>query len=122
MIIEFYLENVKGWHDLGELGLDNTIIDLLDIIHRPVFLLKRLRLETVSVLRYKPTLLGPIDRANLYLRKPESTADRVGFYLRTEIESSLRNVVFNKKTGRWIMSERLIIVLMIHRHKLLDPI
>jgi hypothetical protein len=36
--------------------------------------------------------------------------NRVGFYLRTETESSLRNVVFNKKTGRWIMSKRSIIV------------
>jgi hypothetical protein len=34
----------------------------------------------------------------------------IGFYLRIEIESSLWNVVFNKKTGRWIMSKRSIIV------------
>jgi hypothetical protein len=37
----------------------------------------------------------------------------VGFYLRTETESSLRNVVFKIKTGRWIMSKRLIIAKII---------
>jgi hypothetical protein len=37
-----------------------------------------------------------------------------------ETESSLRNV-FNTETGRWIISKRSIIVLMNHRHKLLDP-
>jgi hypothetical protein len=48
------------------------------------------------------------------------------FYLKTEIESSLRNVVFWKinrtvfyiKTGRRIMSRNIILVLMGHRHKI----
>jgi hypothetical protein len=35
----------------------------------------------------------------------------------SETESSLRNVAF-----KWIMSKRLIIALICHRHKLLDPI
>jgi hypothetical protein len=32
-----------------------------------------------------------------------------GFYLRMETEFSLRNVVLNEKTGRWIMSKKSII-------------
>jgi hypothetical protein len=50
------------------------------------------------------------------------------FYLKTEIESGLWNAAFWKinrtvfliKTGRWIMSRNIILVLMYHRHKLLD--
>jgi hypothetical protein len=37
----------------------------------------------------------------------------VDFYLKTETESS-------QKTKRWILSEKSIIILMYHRHKLLD--
>jgi hypothetical protein len=65
------------------------------------------RLVSVSVLRRQrlALLIGP---------------NRVGFYLRTETESSFRNIVFNKKTGR--MCKMSIIVLLSHCHKLLDLI
>jgi hypothetical protein len=47
----------------------------------------------------KPTQLGPIDKA---------------VYLKTETESSPRNVVFlNIKIGRWIMSRNIIFVIKI---------
>jgi hypothetical protein len=43
------------------------------------------------------------------------------FYLRTETESSLRNIVFFKKwTTRWIMSKNIILVIIYHRHKRLN--
>jgi hypothetical protein len=42
-------------------------INFLDIIQRPVFLKTFRILDTVSVLRQKPTQLGPIDRASPYL-------------------------------------------------------
>jgi hypothetical protein len=38
--------------------------------------------------------------------------NKVSFYLRKETESSIRKVVFNKKTGGWMMSKRSIIVLI----------
>jgi hypothetical protein len=61
-------------------------------------------------------------KLNLYIWLALSIGAKwVGFYLRTETESSLQNV-FNGKTGWWIMSKRSIIVLMCHRHTLLDPI
>jgi hypothetical protein len=45
------------------------------------------------------------------------------FYLRTETESSLRNVVvFKKWTRRWIMSKNIILVIIYHRHRHLDLI
>jgi hypothetical protein len=47
------------------------ITDLLDIIHRPVFLLKTTFGDwflSPSSGKERPTLLGPIDRANLCLR------------------------------------------------------
>jgi hypothetical protein len=45
-----------------------------------------------------------------------------GFYLRTETEPSLRNVVLKYKTGRWKMFEKLIILLKYNCHVLLDLI
>jgi hypothetical protein len=44
----------------------------------------------------------------------------VGFCLTTETESNLRNAVLHRKTGRWIMPEKSIILFIYHRHKLLD--
>jgi hypothetical protein len=44
------------------------------------------------------------------------------FYLKSETESSLRNVMFYIKTGRWKMLRDIIFVLMYHRHKRLDLI
>jgi hypothetical protein len=59
----------------------------LDIIRRPVFILKHVS-ETGFCLRLQvePTQLGPIDTASRYLR------NRI--YLKTETESILRNAVF----------------------------
>jgi hypothetical protein len=42
------------------------------------------------------------------------------FHLKTETESSLRNVVFYIKTGRWIMFKNIIVALIYHRQRLLD--
>jgi hypothetical protein len=67
------------------------------------FLLKTTfwRLDSVSVLRQKPTLFGPIDRAILYLRRQRITLlvgpNRVGFCLRTETESILETLFLIKK-------------------------
>jgi hypothetical protein len=90
-----YARRARPWvgkeNDKDENG---SIINLLDIIHRPVFI--------------------------------KNNVSETGFCLRPQIksetETSLRNVVFNKKTGRWIMSKRLITVLMSNRHKLYDLI
>jgi hypothetical protein len=40
------------------------------------------------------------------------------FHLKTETESSLRNVVFYIKTGWWIMSRNIIFSLIYHCHKI----
>jgi hypothetical protein len=73
----------------------------LDIIHHPVFIWKNRPVyfskhkvsETGFCLRLwvKPTHLSPINRASPYFRTIGS-----GFYLKTETESSLQNVVFWK--------------------------
>jgi hypothetical protein len=72
--------------------------------HSPVYFSKQNVPETGFCLRLqvKPTQLGPIDRGSPYLR----------LYLKTETESSLRNIVlktkrtvFLIKTRRWIMSK-----------------
>jgi hypothetical protein len=59
----------------------NIIIEFLDIIHRPLFLLlfktTFRRLDSVSVFRQKPTHLGPIDRASPYHRTPAPTQHRI---------------------------------------------
>jgi hypothetical protein len=71
----------------------------LDIIHRLVHLKKNVS-ETGFCLRpqVKPTQLDPIDRASPYLRTFFFSSiywiQLSRFYLRTETESSLRNVVF----------------------------
>jgi hypothetical protein len=49
---------------------------------------------------HRPTQLGPVDRASPYLRTPAPSiyqAQLSGFYLKTETESSLRNVAFLNK-------------------------
>jgi hypothetical protein len=75
----------------------------LDIIHRPVYSAKHDVSETGFCLRLqvKPTQLGPIDGAIPYLRRQGHIgtssidwAQLSRFYLNTETESSLRNVVF----------------------------
>jgi hypothetical protein len=43
------------------------------------------------------TLSGVDSDVRIYILALSIGANRVGFYLRTETESSLRNVVFNKK-------------------------
>jgi hypothetical protein len=42
-------------------------------------------------------------------------AQQSRFYLKTETDSSLRNVVFNKKQDDWILPRKFVVVL-IHRH------
>jgi hypothetical protein len=74
---------------------------LLDIIHHPIFIWKHRSvyfskhnvLETGFCLCFqvKPTQLGPINRASTYLWR---WAQLSRFYVKTETESSLRNVVF----------------------------
>jgi hypothetical protein len=68
-------------------------------------------LETgiVLCLQEKPNQLGPIDRATPYFQSID-WAQLSRFYLKTETKSSLRNVVFEIKTGRWIMSTNIIFV------------
>jgi hypothetical protein len=66
----------------------------------------------------KPAQLGRIDTAGdrdkLYRLGPNEQ----GFYLRTDAEPSLRKAVLNKKTRRWIMSRKSVIVVIYHRHEL----
>jgi hypothetical protein len=74
----------------------------LDIIHHLVFCLKCrpvISKHNVSETGFylcpqvKPTLLGPIDRASLEMGTSSVYwTQQSRFYLRTEIESSLRNV------------------------------
>jgi hypothetical protein len=65
----------------------------------------------------KPQRFGEIGASSIYWIQLSR------FYLRTETESSLRNVVvFKKWTGRWIMSKNIIPVIIYHRHKCLDLI
>jgi hypothetical protein len=59
-------------------------------------------------MNYLVTLLGPIDRA---------WAQNSRFRLKKEADSSLRNVVFLIKLGRWIMSKKFVILIIHHRHK-----
>jgi hypothetical protein len=67
----------------------------------PVSLTKHIVSETGFRFRLqvKPTQLGPIDRASLYLHTKIETSfidwtQLNRFYLKTETESSFRNVVF----------------------------
>jgi hypothetical protein len=98
----------------------NITITILDIIRHPVFCLKHDVSETVSVSVFvEPTQVGQIDKASLSLRcccwcpKTEAIfiywAQLCMFHLKTETESSLRKVVFEIKTGRWIMSRTVIV-------------
>jgi hypothetical protein len=79
-------------------------VNFLDIIYHPVFYLKTMfwRLDSVSVYRWKPTQLGPIDRTSPYPRCGLSPK--------------------RCKTGRWIMSKKLMTVLIYRRHKLSELI
>jgi hypothetical protein len=65
-------------------------------------------------LQVKPTQLGPIDRAGLYLRRQIESG------LRNAVFWNINRTVFQVKTGRWLMPRNMIFVLMYHRHKLLD--
>jgi hypothetical protein len=47
-------------------------------------------------------------------------AEQSRFYLRTETDSSLQNVVFLIEIGRWIMSKKKFILTINHRHKTSD--
>jgi hypothetical protein len=78
---------------------------LLDVIHHPVLMQKHRPVyfskHNVSKtafclrLRVKYTQLGPIDRASPYLRSSSiDWANPSRFYMKTETECSLRNVVF----------------------------
>jgi hypothetical protein len=85
----------------------------LDIIHRLVHFLKS----------------HNISETGFCVRPQEIRASSIywiqlsRFYLRTETESSLRNVVFFFKwTRRWIMSKNIILVIIYHRHKRLNLI
>jgi hypothetical protein len=44
------------------------------------------------------------------------------FYINTEIESNLRNVVFLMKDWRWIISRIMIVLLIYHSHRSIDLI
>jgi hypothetical protein len=103
---------------MGKRQLFCTIIDILDIIHHAAFFIK----NNVS----KSGILSPSSGKSLFCWAQSTELIYISgvglFYLKTETESSLRNFVFNKKPGRWIMSKRSIIILMSHRHKLLETI
>jgi hypothetical protein len=54
--------------------------EFLEIIHRPVFFFSKTmfpRPDSASVLRWKPTQLGSIERAIPYLWTPATTLDRI---------------------------------------------
>jgi hypothetical protein len=68
----------------------------VDIIHRPVFYLNHNVSETGFCLRLQvePTQLGPTDKSNL---SADYWAQLSRFHLKTETESSFRNVVVQIK-------------------------
>jgi hypothetical protein len=87
----------------NSLTVQDCTITILDIVHRPVFYLKHEVSETGFCLRLpeEPTNLGPIVTASLCMLTASQTdtssiylAQLSRFHLKTETESSLRNVVF----------------------------
>jgi hypothetical protein len=98
-----------------------SIAPFFYVKHRPVYISKHNVSETGFCLRLrvKPTQLSPIDRARLEFGTSSiDWAQLSKFCPKTEIESSLRNVVFwniNRtvfyiKTWTWIMSRNIIFV------------
>jgi hypothetical protein len=68
-------------------------VAILDIIHRPVFYLKQNVSETSFCrrLQVEPTELDPVETSSIY------RAQLSKFHLKTEIQSSRRNVALNKR-------------------------
>jgi conjugal transfer/entry exclusion protein len=81
---------------------------ILDIIHQPAFYLKHDVSETQLCLR----------------RQTSSTywAQLSMFHLKTEAESSLRNILFQMKDRTMDMPRTVLVVLLYHRHKPIDLI
>jgi hypothetical protein len=78
----------------------NIFLIVLDVIHRPVFYLKRDISESKFCLRFQveTTQVGPIDRASRETETSSFYWDHLcRFHLKTETESSFRNVVFKIK-------------------------